>query len=123
MPSTGPRGKRRVIPSRPVALGSVSSRCNSPDQRRASSAAQRKVETARLTSPLDHISGLPFSAVISAANSSARWPIRAEMWSSALARTCAGSPSSSAWTASAAAIACSIWSDVASETRPTRSPE
>ena len=74
MPSTGPvreaaderepaRGRRRRCPA---------AAASPPSKRRASSAAQRKVETARPTSPRAHLIGLPFSAVISAAISSAR---------------------------------------------------
>ena len=65
MPSTGPRGTRRTSANRPVPPGSVSRRCSSPENRRASSAAQRNVDTARPTSPRAHFSGLPDSAVIS----------------------------------------------------------
>ncbi len=72
MPSTTPRGKRRTTAKRPVPPGSVSSRMVSPFVRRASSAAQRKTETARPTSPRAHLTGLPFSAVISCAISSVR---------------------------------------------------
>ena len=90
IPSTGPRANRRTTASRPVAAASVSSRCSSPEKRRASSAAQRNVETARPASALAHFSGLPFSAVISRATSSARSARRRETWSSAAARTWAG---------------------------------
>ena len=73
MPRTGPRGKRRVSASRPAPPASVSSRCASPPlKRRASSAAKRKTETARPTSPRAHLMGLPFSAEISRAISSVR---------------------------------------------------
>ena len=113
MPSTGPRGNRRTSASRPVAAGSVSSRCSSPEKRRASSAAQRNVDTARPTSARAHLSGLPFSAVISWATSSARSASRRDTWSSAAARTCAGSAAASSATAAAAATACSTWSGVA----------
>ena len=96
MPSTGPRGKRRTSARRPVAAGSVSRRCTSPLHRRASSAAQRNVETPRATSTADHFSGLPDSAVISAATSSARAASCALTWSSAAARTWAGTAATSA---------------------------
>ena len=122
MPSTGPRGKRRVMAVRPAALASVSRRCISPLKRRASSAAQRKTETARPTSALAHFSGLPFSAVISAAISSARSAIRRETWSSAAARTKAGWPAVSLAAATAASTACSTCSSVGTETVATRRP-
>ncbi len=44
----------------------------SPDHRRVSSAAIRNTDTARPTSARAHMIGLPFSAVISRASSSAR---------------------------------------------------
>ena len=66
--------------------GSVSSRMASPTTRRVSSAANRKVETARLTSPRAQKIGLPFSAVISRASSSARSEIARLVASSASAR-------------------------------------
>ena len=122
MPSTGPRGARRTSASRPVAAGSVSSRCSVPDQRRASSAPQRKVDTARATSSRAHFSGLPDSAVISAATSSLRSASRRETWSSAAARTCAGVAANSARTRSAAATASSTCAGVAVVVRPAREP-
>ena len=122
MPSTGPRGFRRTSASRPPAAGSVSSRCSVPDQRRASSAPQRNVETARVTSSRAHFSGLPDSAVISAATSSARSASRRDTWSRAPARTWAGVAANSARTASAAATASSTWAGVAVVVRPAVDP-
>lgn len=122
IPSTGPRRTRRTRAIRPVAAGSVSRRCNSPEKRRASSAAQRNVDTARPTSARAHLTGLPFSAVISAATSSARSASRRETWSRAAARTCAGRAAACAATPAAAATAASTWSAVASVVRPTVRP-
>ena len=119
MPSTGPRGTRRTSAIRPAAAGSVSRRCSSPENRRASSAAQRKVETARATSARAHLSGLPFSAVISSANSSARPAIPALIRSRAVARAKADSSAAGPVAATAAATASSICSGVARPVRPT----
>jgi hypothetical protein len=122
MPSTGPRGTRRTSAMRPLAVGSVSSRCNSPEKRRASSAAQRNVEAALVTSTFAHLTGLPASAVISPAISSARSSSRRDTWSSAAARAWAGSTARSGATASAAATARSTSSAVACEVVPTSAP-
>ena len=70
MPRIGPRILRCTTAIRPSAAGSVSRRWSSPEKRRASSAAQRNVDTARAASARAHLSGLPFSAVISRATSS-----------------------------------------------------
>ena len=79
MPRTAPLGKRRVSASRPAPPASVSRRWASPPlKRRASSAAKRKTETARPTSPRAHLTGLPFSAEISWAISSVRSTSRRE---------------------------------------------
>ena len=86
IPRTGPLGTRLTRASRPAAAGSVSSRCTSPLHRRASSAAQRKTLAALVTSIRDHLIGLPFSAVISAAISSWRSSSRAATWARASAR-------------------------------------
>ena len=120
--STGPRGKRRTTAIRPVWATSVSSRMRSPAKRRASSAAQRKVDTARATSDVAHIAGLPFSAVIRAAISSPRSASRALMWSSAAARTWAGRACASERTAVRSATACSAWAAVGRDTSATRLP-
>jgi hypothetical protein len=122
MPSTGPRGTRRTSAIRPVAAGSVSSRCRLPDQRRASSAPQRKVDTARATSSRAHLSGLPDSAVISAATSSLRSASRRDTWSRAAARACAGSAAQAARAAEAADTAASTSSAVAFVVRPASAP-
>src|SRR4051794_29445801 len=122
MPSTGPRGARRTSASRPLAAGSVSSRISSPENRLASSAAHRNVDTALLTSPRDHFSGLPFSAVTRAAYSSARAAMRADTWARASARTCAGRPAASCRTASAAATASSTCAGSGTETVARISP-
>ena len=111
--STGPLGTRRTYAIRPSAAASVSSRSTSPDCWRVSSAAQRKTDTARPTSPLAQNSGLPFSAVISSAISSARSWICRLTEASASARTWIGSRSASARTPSAAATAASTWALVA----------
>ncbi len=89
--STGPLGTRRTYAIRPSAAASVSSRSTSPDCWRVSSAAQRNTDTARPTSPLAQNSGLPFSAVISSAISSARSWICRLTEASASARTWIGS--------------------------------
>lgn len=68
----GPRGIRRVSAIRPAPPGSVSSRWSSPYDRHTSSAAQRKVDDARVTSPRAHTIGLPFSSTRRSANSAAR---------------------------------------------------
>lgn len=123
MPSTVPRGKRRVRPSRPVPPASVSRRWASPLlNRRASSEAKRKTDTARPTSPRAHLTGLPFSAEISWAISSVRSASRRATWSSAAARTWAGVAANSSRTACAAATASSTWASVGTETVPTRRP-
>ena len=90
MPRTGPIGNRRTRAALPAAAGSVSSRWNSPLKRRASSAAHRKVEATRCVSARAHMSGLPFSAVMSRAISSARCVTLVETCMSASARTAAG---------------------------------
>lgn len=123
MPRTGPRGKRRVSPRRPVPPASVSSRWASPPlKRRASSAANRKTDTARPTSPRAHLMGLPFSAEISWAISSVRSVRRRTTWSRAAARTCAGVAANSSRTAYAAATASSTWASVGTATVPTVRP-
>ncbi len=122
MPSTGPLGTWVTSASRPVAAGSVSRRCSSPEARRASSAAQRKVETARPTSARAHLIGLPFSAVMSWATSSARAARARDTWSSAAARACAGRAAVSRATAAAAATACSTCSGVGWLVCPTSRP-
>ena len=107
IPRIGPFENRRTRARRPAAAGSVSSRCRSPDQRRASSAAQRNVETARPTSALAHMMGLPFSAVMTDAISSPRAAIWREMWSRAAARALAGSAADARTESCAPATACS----------------
>ena len=107
MPSTGPIAKRRTIAMRPSAAASVSRRCSSPENLRAS-APQRKVDTARATSALAHMIGLPFSALISCAISSDRSAKRRETWSSAAARVAALRVRLARVTVSAAATARSI---------------
>ncbi len=109
IPSTGPRGTRRTTASRPAPAGSVSSRCRSPDQRRASSAPQRKVDVALATSARAQVSGLPLSAVMSAAISSPRSAIRPLTWVRAAARPCAETAASSRAARAAAATATSTW--------------
>ena len=107
MPSTGPRG-------------------NPPDQRQPAGAARVGVQPLQLareaprllggpaerrdrapTSPRAHFSGLPDSAVISAAISSDRSPSARDTWSSAPARTCAGIAANSSATSCAACTAAS----------------
>ena len=123
MPSTTPRGKRRVSARRPVPPASVSRRWASPPlNRRASSVAKRKTETARPTSPRAHLMGLPFSAEISCAISSVRFTRRRATWSSAAARTWAGVAANSSRTAWAAATASSTWCSAGTETVPTSRP-
>ena len=122
MPSTGPRGKRCTRASRPSEPGSVSSRCSSPDQRRASSAAQRKVDAARATSARAHMIGLPFSAVMSSASSSARARMPAETWVRAAARAWAGSAASGPAARVAPVTARSTCSGSACATVPTSRP-
>ena len=80
------------------------------------------MDTARDTSARAHFSGLPFSAVISWAISSARSRIRAETWSSAAARACAGSACASRRTASAAATASSTCPAAGTQATPTTRP-
>ncbi len=116
MPSTGPRATRRTTAIRPSAAGSVSSRCSSPEKRRASSAAKRNVETQRVTSTVAHLSGLPFSAVIISAISSALAATERDTWSSAAARTCAGVERNVRVAASAAATARSTCSALGTQT-------
>ena len=125
MPRTTPFGKRRVSASRPVPPASVSRRWASPPlKRRASSAAKRKTDTARPTSPRAHLIGLPFSAEISWAISSVRSTSRCDTWSRAAARTWAGVAANSSRTAYAAATASSTCASVGTLTcrragRPT----
>ncbi len=107
IPSTGPWGKRRTIATRPAPAGSVSSRCSSPDQRRASSAPHRNVEVARATSTRAQVNGLPLSAVIRAASSSPRSAMRPATWASAAARPWAGMAIMASTAAAAAATAVS----------------
>ena len=90
-----------------MAAASVSRRMVSPPRRRVSSAANRKVEIARLTSPRAQKIGLPFSSVIRWAISSARSARRRETWARASARTWIGSAAASFRTAAAAATASS----------------
>ncbi len=122
MPSTGPRGKRRVSASRPSPVGSVSSLVSSPAKRRASSAPQRKVELARATSARDQVSGLPLSAVMRRASSSPRRAISFDTAASAPARTWAGSAANAGATAAAAATAVSTWSGSGCATTATSAP-
>jgi hypothetical protein len=122
MPSTGPRGTLRTIASRPAAAGSVSRRCSSPENRRASSAANRNVDTALPTSRFAHRSGLPFSAVIISAISSWRASSCRDTWSSAAARTCAGVDRNSRTTSTAAATARSTCSAFGTQTVAISSP-
>ncbi len=112
MPSTGPRATRRTRARRPSADGSVSRRWSSPENRRASSAAQRNVEIARVTSTRAHFSGLPESSLMACANSSARSANLRDTWSRAAARRCAGRAANSGATAAAAATARSTSSGV-----------
>ena len=122
IPSTGPIGKRRTRAARPAAAGSVSRRWNSPLKRRASSAAHRKVEATRWVSALAHMSGLPFSAVMSRAISSARAVTLVETCMSASARTAAGWAAVSWRAAQAAATARSTCSGLGTACRPTTDP-
>jgi hypothetical protein len=122
MPSTAPLAKRRTIAARPAAAASVSSRCSSPPKRLASSAAQRKTETARPTSALAHLIGLPFSAVISSAISSDRSASRRDTWSSAAARALTGREPATGTAACAAATASSTCASVGIETSAITSP-
>ncbi len=119
IPSTGPRGKRRTSAMRPSADSSVSSRWSVPENRLASSAAQRNVETARRTSTLAHAIGLPDSAVMSSAHVSASSSRRRRTCSSASARTWAGRAAASGATPAAAATAASTWPAVAQDVAPT----
>ena len=72
MPSTGPTGKRCVMPRRPLLAGARSSGIVSPIIRSASSAASRKVSAPRSISARASRIGFPASAERSAANSSRR---------------------------------------------------
>ena len=122
MPKTGPLGKRRMTAIRPAEVASVSSRCNSPDQRRASSAAQRNVDAPRVTSMRDHMSGLPFSAVINRAISSARAVICCDTCMSASARWAAVLARAAACTSTAACTASSTSAGLGSAWDPTSVP-
>ena len=68
----------------------MSSRMTSPENRRASSAAHRNVETARVTSIRAHFSGLPPSRATASARSSRRSAIRFDTCIRASARTWIG---------------------------------
>ena len=72
IPSTGPTGKRRVMPRRPLLDGARSSGIVSPIIRSASSAARRKVSAPRSISARASRIGFPASAERSAASSSLR---------------------------------------------------
>ncbi len=89
--ATGPIGKRRTSPSRPCPAGTPSSGTISPSIRVASSAAIRKVVTARSHSRRLSQIALPVSYVMSRANSSRRSAILAETPCSSAERRCAGS--------------------------------
>ncbi len=122
IPRIGPCGNRRIIAMRPAAAASVSSRCNSPDHRRASSAAHRNLETPLFASARDHINGLPFSAVIRWATSSARAANCCETCIRASARWAAVVAIASAWTSYAAATAASTSAVVGTQMLPTTAP-
>ena len=114
-------GARSVNASLPSPAGDASIGTTSPASRRASTAANVQVETARSASTRAAFSGLPASAQISAAASSRPAASARAAASRIAARRCAGSGSASA--AAAASSARRVSAAPPRATRPTTSPE
>ena len=122
MPRTGPTGKRRVMPRRPLLDGARSSGIVSPIIRSASSAARRKVSAPRSISARASRIGFPASAERSAASSSLRALIPAAVLRKMSARSHAPSARMRSNPACAPTTARSICSALARKVLPTTWP-
>ena len=116
-----PIGSRSVRPSLPSPAGDASMGTTSPASRRASTAENVKVETARWASTRAALSGLPASAEIVSAASSRRSSSSCATRSRMRARSCAASGLAIA--RSAASSARRVSSAPPFATLPTTSPE
>ncbi len=117
---TTPMGRRSVNASLPAPAGDASIGTTSPASLRASTAAIVNVETARDASTRAAFMGLPASAEIVRATSSARSSTSRAVRSRIAARSCAGSGSAIA--RSAASIALVVSAAPPFATRPTSEP-
>jgi hypothetical protein len=120
MAATGPAGKRLVMPVLPREAGFSPRSMTSPETRSASSPAIRNVSAVRSTSVLASLIGLPASSESSRASSSFRSVIACAIPRSNAERSYGAWAASDPWLATAASIARSSCSAVASKLAPTR---